>query len=90
MLYRLLTENVNHEETLQLVATYFEGFTVVAATEYRQGKPKHSLIIEILPGEGVGDGVTRTVIDKLAYAIKKQTGQQAVIVQRIGCQNDMI
>lgn len=90
MLYRILTENKNHEETVRLVATYFDGFTAIAATGYWQGKPEHSLIVEICPDSKMGDGDARTKIEKLAYAIKKQNEQQAILVQRIACQVDML
>lgn len=90
MLYRILTENKNHDKTIWLVSEHFDGFTVITATGYWQGKPEHSLIIEIGPDAKMGDGDARTQIEKLAYAIKKQNGQQAVLVQRIGEQHDFL
>jgi len=90
MIHRIITENKNYEQTAQLVSEHFGGFTIITATNYRQGRPEHSLVIEICPDAKAGDGETRTQIDKLAYAIKKQNGQQAVMVQRIACQNDIV
>jgi hypothetical protein len=83
MLYRILTENVNYEQTIDLISARFYGFTVLTGMGYWQGKPEHSLIVEIVPPHGMGDGDARREIEKLAYAIKKQNGQQSVLVQRI-------
>lgn len=90
MLYRILTENKNYDETVRLVAEHFDGFTVIHADGFWKGQAEHSLVIEILPPVRMGDGEARTQVEKLAYAIKKQNDQQEVMIQRISAQYDLI
>jgi hypothetical protein len=87
-LYRICTENRNFEQTIQLVAKHFDGFTVIHTDGFWKGQAEHSLVIEILPD--MGDGEARTQVEKLARAIKKQNNQQAVMIQRISAQYDLI
>lgn len=77
MLYRILTENKNKPETLALVSTYFDGFTVIEATGYWKGCPEPSLIIEI------DNPTDDSNILKLAVKIADQNGQEAVLIQSL-------
>lgn len=90
MLYRLCTENVNYEATLKTVSEYFDGFTVIEAIGFWKGGKEHTLIIEIVSLDKSGDGDMRTRIEKLCYSLKKQNSQQAVLVQRISEQHDLL
>jgi hypothetical protein len=89
-LYRICTENRNFEQTIQLVAKHFDGFTVLHADGFWKGQAEHSLVIEILPPVKIGDGEARTQVEKLAHAIRKQNKQQTIMIQRISVQYDLI
>jgi len=66
MLYRLFTENKNYEQIKKLIRDYFDGATIIKADGIWQGKPEHSLIIEINDQYKCGEK-----INGLCYAIKK-------------------
>lgn len=78
MLYRLFTEDVDRDTTLDLVGKFTPGFTAYPTIGYWQGEREDSLCIEIESEE-----ITRVEIDALAAAICIQNKQQCVLVQQI-------
>jgi hypothetical protein len=75
-LYRICTENMNRDEVEKLVSSYVEGFTILEATGYWQGQRESSLVIEI-----AGDSYLHRVARDIAKAIKTMNAQQAVLIQ---------
>jgi len=74
--YRIYTENVNREDIIRIVGEHFEGFTLLNGVGYWQGTPEQSLVIEI-----IGTEKDSANVELVAYKIKKNNHQQAVLVQ---------
>ena len=85
MLARILTENVNYQDVVQLVSEIFDGATLIKADGLWHSKIEHSLVIEILV-----DHNQLSDVERLAYNIKKHNKQDAVLVQYVECQSKMI
>jgi len=79
-LYRVCTENKNHNEILNYLDKHFpDGYTIIHANGTWQGIQEKSLVIEIMGDENtVGER-----IDQFAYWLKKQNNQQAIMLQVI-------
>ena len=71
--YRIFTENKNKTEVIQLTGAIFDGFTIVEALGYWQGKAEDSLIIEVVTEHS-------DLVDALAKAILVANEQQAVLI----------
>lgn len=84
MLYRILTEDKNHEELEKLAAKHFPGFTLVRGQGFWRLQKEDTLIIEI-----VADDID-VKINTLALAIKQLNNQEAVLVQKIQNQQWLI
>jgi len=81
MLYRIYTEDKNHEELERLISKYFEGFTIVKGEGFWRLQKENSLIIEIVTED------QDNYITKLASEIKKINQQEAVLIQKLqNCQ----
>lgn len=79
MLYRILTEDINREAVIDILDHQFgEGYTLIPAQGYWQGKAEGSLIIEISSNLDL-----TTLVTKAAEAIKAVNSQQAVLCQKI-------
>ena len=77
MLYRIMTENKNKKEVINLCNKRFKGFTVYEAMGYWRGRPEKSLIVEI---------IAKKIICKaeaLARDIKKLNNQEAVLLETL-------
>jgi hypothetical protein len=83
MLYRILTENKNYENTIKLVSSVFSGFTMLAGSGFWQGKEENCLIIEI-------DTENAVDVCYLAIKIQQQNKQESVLVQRIDCKSTFV
>lgn len=80
MLYRLFTENKNHDIITKLANKYYEGYTLMQVSGYWQGKPEKSLLLEVVAKQ------SELEIDKfehLAKQIKKENKQDAVLIETI-------
>lgn len=80
MLFRILTEKINSkstgqpQRTIDLVAKFFDGFTVLNGQGYWQGKPEDCIIFEIETDK-------KDLVLWLANQIKMQNNQQSVLVE---------
>jgi len=86
MLYRIFTENLNTEKIADIVNKYFEGYTLLNGVGYWQGEKENCLIIEIITNN-------KSDIDKIeliAYAIKKLNHQQAILIQQVNCEANLV
>ena len=79
MLYRILTEDKNKEQVMEIVSSFFEGYTVFSALGVWKRQVEKSLIIEI-DSQGLHDG---KVVEEIARRIKELNSQEAVMIQRI-------
>jgi len=75
-IYRIYTENVNRDDIVKIAGEYFQGFTLLDGVGFWQGTPEQSLIIEI-----IGTEKDAANVELVAYKIKKNNCQQAVLVQ---------
>ena len=76
MLYRMLTEDINRDDILELTSNEFDGFTIYKATGYWQGVGENSLIIEVISENDIADKW-----QALAETIKANNKQQAVLIE---------
>lgn len=87
MLYRIQTESDHvlgryrryRENIIEIVSRYFDGFTIVDAIGYREGKPEHSIIIEIIAENELPK--IRAIADEIRIANK----QECVLVSSVDC-----
>ncbi len=86
MLYRILTENKNNAEITSIVDKYFEGFTILTGIGYWHGIPENSLIIEIYSDAFCA----KNNINEIAEQIKELNSQEAVLVQEIKCNANLV
>lgn len=84
MLYRIFTEDKNRDEIERIVSRYFQGFTIISAVGYWNGTKENSLIIEIL---GIYD---YDKIVKICNEVKITNNQEAVLVELVKCESDLI
>ena len=85
MLARILTENVNYQDIVQMVSEVFDGATLIKADGLWYNNIEHSLVIELLV-----DHNQSADVERLAYNIKKYNQQDAVLVQYVECQSKVI
>jgi len=85
-LIRILTENMHSPDTLKIVEAQFEAFTVYKAGGSWKGKHEDSLVIEILAENDLDIGRARRV----AAAIKSHFEQEAVLIEYIAVQSELI
>lgn len=94
MLARILTENKNYSDVVELVGKYFSGATTIKTSRLWQGISEHSLIIEIdLSNVNLLDDRAfnhEAGIENLAFAIKKLNKQEAVMVQYLQCKSELV
>lgn len=80
-LYRICTENLNYNDILDYLDEHFpDGYTVIHANGAWQGQREKSLVIEITRPTAGSD----VEIGHLAYWLKKHNNQQAVMLQIVG------
>lgn len=72
-MYRIYTKDKNRSKIEHLVSASHDGFTLIPAIGFYQGKQEKSLIIEILETT-LADAV------KLAESIKRSNRQASVLV----------
>jgi hypothetical protein len=85
MTYRILTENVGLDKLAAQSARFFDSFTVVPTVGYWRGERESSAAIEIIGAEADAERVR-----ELATTIKQENQQQAVLVERIASQSELI
>jgi hypothetical protein len=85
VLYRIYTEDINHEATVNLVSSRFEGFTVITGWGFWQGKAEATIIFEV-----EGSETTRIIVEAVANEIKLANHQQSVLVTATPVEVDYI
>lgn len=85
MITRLSTEDINTKEIHKLTSSFFDGFTSYQATGFWKGKEEKSRIIEVVSKYSV-----KLKMLKLAKKIKKANKQEAVMVQVLADNNEMV
>ena len=83
--YRIVTERKNVEDVRKLVDVAFDGYTLIEANGQWQGTAEPSLIIEI-----VASAHDARLVLATALAIKVLNGQQAVLVQTLDVESELI
>ena len=83
MFYRLYTEDKNRDKLIGLISESFQGFTIIEALGYWEGKPEKSLIIEIAMANDWS-------IKELTADICKMNEQTCVLVSKIETENSLI
>lgn len=89
MLYRIITENKNKDETINLVNNHFDSFTITYSQGFWHSIQENVLIIEIC------DNIDNQIsfgyrVGVLAKLIKIQNNQEAVLIQEIECKSNLI
>lgn len=84
MLYRIITEDINRGEIVEIVKQYFDSFTLIPAFGYWQGILEGSLIIEI------GGPILGGEVFDLADRIKQFNKQDIVLVQCVDCESELV
>ena len=79
MLYRILTEDKNKAQVMEIVSEFFDGYTVLSAVGVWNRQVEASMIIEI-DSNGLHDGKS---VEEIARRIKVLNKQEAVLIQRI-------
>jgi hypothetical protein len=80
-MYRILTER--KPNLTKILDGYFNAYTTYPANGRWDGKNELSTVIEI-------DNVTRAKVRAAALAIKKANRQQAVLIQRVTTQPELV
>jgi hypothetical protein len=84
-LYRICTEAVLIEDVKRIVDAAFDASTVIFADGRWKGIAEDSMIIEIIATE-----YDRSLIQSTAMAIKQLNKQEAVLIQVLDCEMEMI
>ena len=87
MLYRICTENKNKERIAEVVADYYDCFSIFTGEGYWRGVAEKSLCIEI---DTLSSADDRPKICELAGRIKRLNSQEAVLVQEIKAQSTLV
>ena len=88
MIYRIITEDKDRSAVIQLTAGYFDGFSVKTQMGYWQGQPESSIVIEI---DNIADDAQQeSKIMELTRCIIKRNNQQAILVQRIQSDSELV
>lgn len=87
MLYRILTEDKNHDKIVKIVNRKFDGFTLLTGIGYWRGKPEICLIIEISAPDLAGN---RRKVIAIVQRIKKLNDQEYILLQKIDCRSELI
>lgn len=86
-LYRVCTENKNYENIVNYLDQHFpDGYTIINANGAWQGQREKSLIIEIVSNKPYAE----SSIGKLCYWLKKYNEQDAVMVQAIEIESQLM
>jgi hypothetical protein len=86
-LYRVCTENKNYEDIVKYLDQHFpDGYTTINANGAWQGQREKSLIIEIVRPAAGND----LEIGHFAYWLKKHNKQQAVMLQIIEIESQLL
>lgn len=86
-LYRICTQNLNYPDILDYLDEHFpDGYTVIHANGAWQGQREKSLVIEITRPT-VGSNIE---IGHLVYWLKKHNGQEAVMLQIVDIQCQLL
>ena len=83
MLYRILTESINHPEIVSIVSARFPGFTMIVGHGYWKGCYEQCLIIEIVTDDIVA-------VEAIAFNIKQANNQESVLIQEIDCRHRFV
>lgn len=75
-LYRIYTET--KPNLGEIVSRTLESFTILKGTGYWQGQSEESSVIEVMADEH-----SRSLVQFIAYAIRSENNQQAVLVVEV-------
>jgi hypothetical protein len=84
-LYRICTEQKNVKQVEAIVNNHFQGFSIYFGRGYWQGTREDSMTIEI-----VGSEMDYLRVREIATAIKTFNGQEAVLVQTLDIESELI
>ena len=82
-MYKVYTEDTGSDVGEKLAANYFESFTVFKGIGCWRNKFEKSLVFEI-------DTDSRGAVYSFAQALRKELGQQAVLVVELGSTSVLI
>lgn len=83
MLYHILTEDINRPAIERIVGESFDAYTFIHAEGHWRGKAEHSLVIEL-------DTDRSNDVAIVARRIKEYNKQEAVLVQRLNVESELI
>ena len=87
MIYRILTEDKGN--IAQIVSKHFDAFTIIRAQGYWKGTAENSVVIE-LDSLGLADMLFSSRVHILATDIKTTNNQDAVLVQKITAESELV
>lgn len=86
-LYRICTEDVNGEQTREIVSRHFDGFTLLRGDGVWKGGSEKALVIEIM---GKGDPGEHAAVALLCEDLKEANVQDSVLVEVLAATNYLI
>lgn len=81
--HRILTEDINRNEVIEIVAKYFDSFTVTLTWGYWKGKAEPALSIEVIGG-------SFTDVLSAARQIREANSQECVLVFSVSGKQTMV
>ena len=84
-LYRILTEAKNATAVEKLVGEYFPGYSVLYQDGFWKGSKERSMVIEVMTAEA-----DYFMVKQIAEQIKISNAQEAVLVQILDVESEMI
>lgn len=84
-LYRIYTEDINRNEVLEIVAKYFDAFTVIPCKGAWKGAHESSLIIEIIDSDVIAPKVIYC-----AETIKYTNKQESVLITKSTIESELV
>lgn len=85
MIHRIYTEDINRVQVTALCQAEFEAFTLYSGVGFWRGQQEPSLTIEV-----IGPKDDDIKIRRLALAIKKLNEQDAVLIQTLASDNELV
>jgi len=84
-LYRILTEAKNATAVEKLVGSYFPGYSILYQDGFWNGAKERSMVIEVMTVEA-----DYFMVRQIAEQIKISNEQEAVLIQIIDVESEMI
>lgn len=88
MLYRVFTEDKNRRGIKRICNRLFNGYTLYPAQGVWKGIPERSLCIEV--SSSGQKGYVGLRVKTAAEDIKVLNKQEAVLIQKVGCQEVLV